>query len=64
MGVEKYLTSMLRGKSAQEILQSMSQEDMLKMSSFVGQNSSMLPRRLRRKAERDLDRRTGKTRKK
>ena len=64
MGVEKYLTSILRGKSAQEILQSMSQEDMLKMSGFVGQNSSMLPRRLRRKAERDIDKRTGKTKKK
>lgn len=64
MGIEKYLTSILRGKSAQDILQSMSQEDMLKMSSFVGQNRSMLPRRLRRKAERDLDKRTGKTKKK
>lgn len=53
---------MLRGKSAKEIMQSMSAEDLQQIGVMVRQNASMLPRRMRRKAERDVEKRTKKHR--
>lgn len=62
MGIERYLAAMLRGKSAIEIMQSMSAEDLQQIGVMVRQNASMLPRRMRRKAERDVEKRTKKHR--
>lgn len=58
MGVKQYLAAILRGCSAESIKRSMNSEDMETLAGFVRQNKAVLPRRLRRKAQRDMMRRS------
>lgn len=58
MGVKQYLNAILRGSSAETVKRTMKPQDIEILAGFVQENKAMLPRRLRRKALRDMMRRT------
>lgn len=62
MQLRDYINRIIKGESPERVRKSITASDLARLGEIIKQNSEHLPRRLRRKVQRDVTRRGIKTR--